>query len=79
MNDIKAHSKEARTVSFSYDGKYLASGGFDAQIKILDMTNEFNVVKTLDHSNKVISVEWHSIYPLLLSTSADRTARVWMA
>lgn len=35
VNDIKAHEKEARTVSFSYDGKYLASGGFDAQIKII--------------------------------------------
>ena len=79
VNDIKAHDKEARSVSFSYDGKFIASGGFDAKIKIMDMADEMNIVKTLDHSNKVISVRWHDAYPLLLSTSADKTARIWVA
>lgn len=77
VNDLKAHEKEARSVSFSCDGKYLASGGFDSSVKITDLTSDFTVVKTLEHLNKVISVKWHSQYPLLLSTSADKTAKVW--
>lgn len=44
----------------------------------MDMNNGFSVVKTLEHTNKVISVKWHNMYPLLLSTSADKTARIWM-
>lgn len=35
------------------------------------------VVKTLNHDDKVVSVRWHPILPLLLSSSADKTARVW--
>lgn len=78
VNDVKAHEKEARSVSFSYDGKYLATGGFDFMVNVLDMNNELNLVKTLEHDNKVISVKWHNHQPLLLSTSADKTARVWI-
>lgn len=77
MNDVKAHEKEARSVSFSFDGKYLATGGFDSCINIMDLTENLKIVKTLKHNNKVISVKWHPHYPLLLSTSADRSARVW--
>lgn len=78
VNDVLAHDKEARSVSFSYDGKYLASGGFDSSIKIMDLTDEFKIVKVLEHTNKVISVKWHAQQPLLLSTSADKSARVWI-
>jgi len=78
VNDVKAHQKEARSISFSYDGKYLASGGFDSKIKILDLMREWEIVKELEHNNKVISVNWHTQHPLLLSTSADKTARIWI-
>ena len=36
-----------------------------------------SVVKTLEHEDKVVSVKWHPYLPLLLSTSADKTARIW--
>ena len=77
VNDVKAHEREARSVSFSYDGKYLASGGFDSTVKILDLMKEWEIVQTLNHSNKVISVKWHSQHPILLSTSADKSAKIW--
>jgi WD40 repeat protein len=74
-----AHSQEARGVSFNVDGKYLASAGFDGQIIITDTTdlNKLTTVKTLQHNDKVVSVRWHPHMPLLLSTSADRSVRVW--
>jgi len=73
------HSNEVRGVSFTVDGKYLASAGFDCQIVISDTSdlNNLTVVKTLKHDDKVVSVRWHPYRPLLLSTSADKTAKVW--
>jgi WD40 repeat protein len=74
-----AHKAEARGVSFNVDGKYLASAGFDSQIVVTDTSDLDNLttVKTLQHDDKVVSVKWHPHLPLLLSTSADKTVRVW--
>jgi len=79
LAQIGPHSQEVRGVSFSVDGKYLASAGFDHSIIITDTSDLDNLsnVKTLNHEDKVVSVRWHPFMPLLLSTSADRTARVW--
>ena len=75
----KAHTAETRGVTFSVDGKYLASAGFDSQIVITDTSDLDNLVpvKTLTHDDRVVSVKWHPFLPMLLSTSADKTARVW--
>jgi WD40 repeat protein len=66
-------------VSFNVDGKYLASAGFDSFIHITDTSDldSLQTVKSLQHEDKVVSVRWHPHLPLLLSTSADKTARVW--
>ncbi len=66
-------------MSFTVDGKYLASAGFDSNIVITDTSDLDNMttVKTLQHDDKVVSVRWHPFLPLLLSTSADKSARVW--
>lgn len=45
----KLHSSEIRSVSYSVDGNYIASAGFDNQIHISDTVNldKIQVVKTL--------------------------------
>ncbi len=79
MAQYMAHQSEARGVSFNVDGRYVASAGFDSSIIITDTSdlNNLTTVKTLAHDDKVVSVKWHPHLPLLLSTSADKTARVW--
>ena len=72
-----SHGKEVRTVCFSPDGKYLISGGFDNKIKIYDILNNFNLASELEHNDKVVSVKWHPDLPIIVSTSADKTARIW--
>ena len=69
--------KEIRAVSFSPDGKYLVSGSFDNKIKIYDVMNSFNLVGELEHNDKVVSVRWHPDLPIIVSTSADKSARLW--
>ena len=79
FTEIKENSqgKEVRTICFSPDGKYLISGGFDNKIKIYDILNNFNLASELEHNDKVVSVRWHPDIPIIVSTSADRTARLW--
>ena len=77
--EIKENSqgKEVRTICFSPDGKFLISGGFDNKIKIYDILNNFNLASELEHNDKVVSVKWHPDLPIIVSTSADKTARIW--
>lgn len=79
LSQIAPHTQEVRGVSFTVDGKYLASASFDHQIIITDTSDldNLNNVKTLTHDDKVVSVKWHPFMPLLLSTSADKTAKIW--
>ena len=72
-----AQQKEVRALSFSPDGKYLVSGGFDNKIKIYDIMNNFSLAGELEHNDKVVSVRWHPDLPIIISTSADKTARLW--
>jgi len=68
-----------RGVSYNADGKYVASAGYDGKIHICNTVNleKMKVLKTLHHEDKVVSVKWHPNKPMLLSSSADKTARVW--
>ena len=71
-------NEQIRSVAFSPDGKYLLSGAFDAKIKIYDINNNFNFIGEIEHGDKVVSCKWHPDIPLIISTSADKTARVWI-
>ena len=72
------HNSEIRSINFSPDGKYLITGSFDHKIKIFDVGNNFEVMGELEHNDKVVSCKWHPEIPMILSTSADKTARVWI-
>ena len=79
FTEIKENSlgKEVRTICFSPDGKFLISGGFDNKIKMYDILNNFNLASELEHNDKVVSGKWHPDIPIIVSTSADKTARIW--
>ena len=78
IKEIYEHNEQIRSVAFSPDGKYLLSGAFDAKIKIYDINNNFNFIGEIEHGDKVVSCKWHPDIPLIISTSADKTARVWL-
>jgi WD40 repeat protein len=66
-----------RSLCFSCDGTYLASGSFDSNIHITKPFQHDDVIKTLKHKDKIVNLKWHPFLPILLSTSADKTARIW--
>lgn len=78
VKEICEHNEEVRAVSFSPDGKYLISGSFDSKIKIFDVNDNFRLLGELNHNDRVVSAKWHPEIPLIISTSADKTARVWI-
>ena len=77
IKEIKKSNNEIRNVNFSPDGKYLLSAGFDGTIKLFDVNDEFKFCGKLEHDDKVVSAKWHPDLPFILSTSADKTAKLW--
>jgi hypothetical protein len=46
-------------------------------VKLFDIENNYDLIGELEHNDRAVSAKWHPEAPLLISTSADKTARVW--
>jgi WD40 repeat protein len=64
-------------VAFSADGRYVASGGHDRQIRIWDVASRARLHQFAGHTQRVRSVAFHPYLPLLASAGEDRTIRLW--
>lgn len=66
-----------RSVSFSPDGKFLATGAEDKQIRIWDIAK--NRIRRIlqGHEQDIYSLEFSRDGSILVSGSGDRTARIW--
>jgi WD40 repeat protein len=65
------------SVSFSPDGKTLASGSFDNSIKLWDITTGKEIRTLQGHSNFVDSVSFSPDGKTLASGSYDNTIKLW--
>lgn len=75
----RIHEDDIRSVRFSPDSEWLLTASFDGRCAILDL-NKFtqNVVATFaGHSDRVLQAEWHPNNPMILTSSADGTAKLW--
>ncbi|KAG1560470.1 hypothetical protein G6F49_002675 [Rhizopus delemar] len=66
-----------RSVSFSPDGKYLATGAEDKQIRIWDIAKKRIRGVLTGHEQDIYSLEFSRDGRILVSGSGDRTARIW--
>jgi WD40 repeat protein len=76
-NRLETHSGSVLSVSFSPDGKTLASGSDDKTIKLWDVTTGKEIGTLNGHSNEVLSVSFSPDGKTLASGSDDKTIKLW--
>ncbi|KAJ3148670.1 hypothetical protein HDU89_004520 [Geranomyces variabilis] len=72
------HSESIEAVGFSPTMSLAATASVDGSISIWD-TTALRLRQTVRHDDAVTQLRWHKTQPILVSVSADRTARVWDA
>jgi len=72
----EGHTATVKSVSWSFDGKYVASGSWDMTVKVWDVASGQNTV-TFEHPDVVNSVAWSPRNNLLASATADGNVWLW--
>jgi general transcriptional corepressor TUP1 len=66
-----------RTVCFSPDGQYLATGGEDKEIKIWNIESKMIANRYRGHEDEILRVAFSSDGTKLASGAVDKTVRLW--
>ncbi len=74
---LQGHSYSVISVTFSPDGKYLASGSHDKKIKLWSVESQKEVTTLQGHSKAVRSVAFSPDGKYLASGSVDSTIKLW--
>ncbi|GMF38887.1 unnamed protein product [[Candida] boidinii] len=74
---MTGHQKLVNHVSFSPDGRYIASASFDNSIKLWDGRDGKFIATFRGHVAPVYQVSWSSDCRLIVSGSKDTTLKVW--
>eukprot|EP01117_Protostelium_nocturnum_P017554 TRINITY_DN7167_c0_g1_i1.p1 TRINITY_DN7167_c0_g1~~TRINITY_DN7167_c0_g1_i1.p1 ORF type:complete len:469 (-),score=150.45 TRINITY_DN7167_c0_g1_i1:402-1808(-) len=77
ISRMTGHQQLVNVVSFSPDGRLIASGAFDKSIRIWNATTGSFVTALRGHVEAVYQVCWSSDSRLLASGSKDSTLKVW--
>ncbi len=77
LRTLTGHSEVVRSVVYSPDGRYLASGSQDKTIKIWEVATGKELRTLTGHSNSVFSVAYSPDGRYLASGSSDRTIKIW--
>jgi eukaryotic-like serine/threonine-protein kinase len=80
----RGHSKEIYTLSWSPDGKFIASGSGDETVQVWNVARGTNILSYYGHRHKlgkglVQSVMWSPDGKYIVSGSWDKTVRIWDA
>ncbi|MEG4303636.1 nSTAND1 domain-containing NTPase, partial [Microcoleus sp. D3_18a_C4] len=76
-NTLGGHANWVWAVSFSPDGKLLATGSADRTVKLWDTTTGKQINTLTGHTNEVFAVSFSPDGKLLATGSADNTVKLW--
>ncbi|KAI8063519.1 WD40-repeat-containing domain protein [Gongronella butleri] len=75
---IRDHTRFVHSVQFSPNGQFFVSAGADGKIFLYDGQSGDKIDSFGDaHSGSIFSVSWSADSTQLLSSSADKTAKLW--
>lgn len=74
---ITNHTGGVRTVAFSPDGRYLASGGGDSLIKVWNVRNGDELYTLRGHTQGIENLAFSPDNMFLASSSSDATIKIW--
>ncbi|MBE9198097.1 serine/threonine protein kinase [Nodularia sp. LEGE 06071] len=77
IRTLSGHSDCVRSVAFSRDGQFLASGSFDKTIKLWNVSTGKEIYTLSCHSNPVRCVAFSRDGQFLASGSFDKTIKLW--
>ena len=76
LNRLEGHASEVNSVTFSPDGKTIASAGVDNIIKLWSASGRF--LQNLEgHKKQVNSISYSPDGQKLVSASSDKTLKIW--
>jgi len=74
---LKGHGGPIYSVTFSPDGKFLASGSSDKTVKVWEIGTWQEVITLKGHEGSVLSVTFSPDGKFLASGSDDKTVKIW--
>ncbi|MEG4915209.1 WD40 repeat domain-containing protein, partial [Microcoleus sp. B13-B6] len=74
--EFKGHQDEVSSVSFSPDGKYIATASLDNTARLWDLTSKL-IQEFKGHQDEVSSVSFSPDGKYIATASNDKTARLW--
>jgi WD40 repeat protein len=76
-NTLGGHTNSVNAVSFSPDGKLLATGSVDNTVKLWDTTTGKEIQTLSGHTNSVNAVSFSPDGKRLATGSSDKTVKLW--
>lgn len=75
---LPGHTETVEFIKFNYDGKLLATGGMNNQIRIWNVENDLELKYTLEDgpSDDLNFLEWHPKGNVLITGGKDKM--IWM-
>jgi WD40 repeat protein len=80
QHTFQAHRNPVRSLAFSADGQWLASGSQNHTIKLWDLNDpdeQYRYVIRNAHYSEILSLAISKQYQILVSGGADRTIKLW--